>query len=223
MPKPEIFALAVDDDFLAYLGETGVLGYVWDVAVHVSVDLYLLDYLTPVSLKSAVHVVQLEAGHLAGGEVVYLRWYVLGEGVVVADLLPSGHQVVAVLLNHTIQLGYLVRTVLEVCVHGDDHISGGLAEACLEGCRLAVVAAETVGADMGIDGGELLYRLPGAVIAAVVYHQCLVFDAGYGRACDGTVYPLRQFAEGLVLVVEGNYYRKVHVFILRCRNSRMCC
>ena len=61
------------------------------LAVHVSVDLYLLDHLTPVSLQAAVHVVQLQAGHLAGGEVVYLRGNVLGEGVVVADFLPSGY------------------------------------------------------------------------------------------------------------------------------------
>ena len=87
LPKPE----RNHDDFLAYLGETGVLGYVGDITVHVSVDFYLLDHLTPVSLQAAVHVVQLQAGHLAGGEVVYLRRYVLGEGVVVADLLPSGY------------------------------------------------------------------------------------------------------------------------------------
>ena len=60
-----------NDDFLAYPGETGVLGYVGDVAVHVPVDLYLLDHLTPVSLQAAVHVVQLQPGDLAGGEVVY--------------------------------------------------------------------------------------------------------------------------------------------------------
>ena len=218
-----VFALAVDDDFLAYPGESGVLGYVGDVAVHVPVDLYLFDHLTPVGLKTAVHVVQLQAGYLAGGEVVYLRGYVLGEGVVVADFLPAGHQVVAVLAYHAVELRNLVRAVLQVRVHGDDHVSGGLAEACLEGCRLAVVAAEAVGADMRIDSVEFLYRLPGAVVAAVVYHQYLVFDAGYGRACDGPVYPLRQLAEGLVLVVEGNYYRKVHGVILRCLDIRMCC
>ena len=111
-----------------------------------------------------------------------------------ADFLPAGHQVVAVLAYHTVQFGYLVRAVLKVGVHGDDHVSGGFTEAGLKGSGLAVVAAEAVGSYVRIDGRQLLYCLPGTVVASIIYHQHFIFDAGYVGLRDCAVYPLGQLA-----------------------------
>ena len=150
----------VHHHFFTDAGESCILGDVGDVAVHVTVDLDFLHHFAAVGLKAAVHVVKLEAGDLAGGEIVYLRRDVFGKRVVVTDLLPAGDEVVAVFTDHAVELRYLVRAVLQVCVHGDDHISGGFAETGLESGGLAVVAAEAVGTDVWIDIGELFDCIP---------------------------------------------------------------
>ena len=70
-------------------GVAGVLGKIWDVAVHFTIDLYVLDHLLAVGLESAVHVMQPDAGDAAGGRVVELGRKVLGQGVVLSFLLPA--------------------------------------------------------------------------------------------------------------------------------------
>ena len=76
---------------LADLGKPGVLGKIGDIAVHFPVDFHVLHNIFPIGLEAAVHVVQLDAGDAAGGSVVELRGQVLGDGIVLAVLLPSGN------------------------------------------------------------------------------------------------------------------------------------
>ena len=57
---------------LTNLGEACVLCKVRDVAVHLTVNLYVLYNLVAICLEAAVHVVELYAGDFAGRPVVKL-------------------------------------------------------------------------------------------------------------------------------------------------------
>ena len=66
-----VFALAVYHHLFTYFGKPCIFCDVGDVAVHVTVDFDFFHYVASVGFESAVHVVQLQPGDLAGGEVVY--------------------------------------------------------------------------------------------------------------------------------------------------------
>ena len=158
------------DGLLTDLGVAGVLREIGDIAVHLAIDLDALHDLFLVGLQTAVHVVQLDAGDLAGGPVVELGREVLGELVVLAVLLPAAHDVVAVLLDHLVKLRDLVGGVLEVGVHGDDHVALGLLESAVERGGFAVVAAELDAVHGGVGLGEFGDAVPRTVVAAVIHH-----------------------------------------------------
>ena len=77
--------------------------------------------------------------------------------------------------NHPIEFGYFVGTVLQIGVHGDDDITGGLFKPDEEGGGLAVIPAEL---DSFYRVGVLLFQrldyLPGGVGTAVVDEQDFV-------------------------------------------------
>ena len=54
-----VFAGLMLDYFLAYARESGLLGEVWYVAVHVAVDLDVLHHFAAVCLEAAVEVVEV--------------------------------------------------------------------------------------------------------------------------------------------------------------------
>ena len=95
-------SLAVLHHFLAYLGESGVLSQIRDITVHLAEDLDVLHYLQTVGFQSAVHVVQLNAGHSARRCVEELGRQVLGQFVVISFLLPSAYQIIPLFLDHTV-------------------------------------------------------------------------------------------------------------------------
>ncbi len=111
----------------ANLVEAGVLGQIWYVAMHLAVHLDVLHYLLAVSLQSAVEVMQImNAAHLAGRSVEQLGGYGLRERVALLTvLLVSRHEVVAFVRNHVVESRNLVGRVLQVSVHGDDHVALG--------------------------------------------------------------------------------------------------
>ena len=129
---------------LADACEACILGQIRDVAVHLAIDFDVLDDLFPIGFQSAVEVVQvMYATHLAGGSVEELGGNRLRERVAFAAVhLVSAHQVISVLRNHAIELGYLVGRILQVGIHCDDDVALCSAEAAIEGGALAVVAAE---------------------------------------------------------------------------------
>ena len=142
--------------------------------MHVTIDLDVLDDLVAVGLEAAVEVVEVvDAADLAGGGVEQLGGDGLRQGVV-ALLFVARHEVVAVAGDHAVELGNLVGRVLEVGVHGDDHVALGACEAGVEGGRLAVVAAECDSFYGGIFGGEALDYVPRRVGGAVVDENDLV-------------------------------------------------
>ena len=81
----------------------------------------------------------------------------------------------------------LVGRVLEVVVHGDDEVAGGLAEAGEVGVVLAVVAQEVEGHDVRGGARAVGDHLPAAVLAAVVDQDQLVAQAGVLEDLDDPV------------------------------------
>ncbi len=107
----------------AYLAEAGIFGQVRDIPVHLTIHLDVLDYVTAVGLQPAVEVMQVVyARNRAGGGVEQLGRDSFRQRVV-AFLLPARYQVVSVLGDHAVQFRNFVGTVLEVGIHGDDHIT----------------------------------------------------------------------------------------------------
>ena len=199
------------DHLLAYLVIPGILGQVGYIAVHVAVDLDILHHLLLVGLQSAVEVVQIpDARHLAGRGVEELGGYGFGERVV-AFLLPPRYQVVAVDRNHAIEFGDFVGAVLQVGIHGDDHIALGPQETGIERRRLAVVAAELHPLDAGVLLAQRLDDLPRVVGTAVVDKPDLVCKLVGGH------YPLDprcQLGQRFGLVIQRYDYRNIHIPIV---------
>ncbi len=56
--------------FFAYLGKACILGKIWDVTMHLTIYLDVLDYVAAISLQSAVEVMQIVyAAYLAGSSI----------------------------------------------------------------------------------------------------------------------------------------------------------
>ena len=171
-----VFASLVMNHLLAYLLKSRILCQIRHIAVHIAVYLDVLHHLVAIGFQAAVEVVQIVyAAHLAGGGIEEFGGNCLRQRVV-ALLFPPRHQVVAVLGNHTIQFGYFVRTVLQVCIHGYHHIALHALEAGVERRTLAVVASEAHSLHCRILGTELLYHFPRIVGAAVVDKQHFITE-----------------------------------------------
>ena len=195
------------DGLLADLAVAGVLGEVGDVAVHFAVHLDAFHHFLLVGLQAAVHVVELDAGDLAGRPVVELGRKVLRELVVLAVLFPAGDDVVALFRDHPVQFRDFVRGVLQVRVHRDDDVALRGREALVEGGGLAVVAAE----GDAVDGGVLLRQgedgVPGTVGGTVVHHQDFIGPSvRFHHPAD----PSGELGQGFGFVIEGYDDRDIH-------------
>ena len=80
----------------------------------------------------------------------------------------GGHQVVAVLGNHPVEFGDFIRTVLEVGVHRDDHISFSFAEATVQSRRFAIIPAKLDAFHIRRLGTQLFDDFPRTVGASVI-------------------------------------------------------
>ena len=188
---------------LSDLREACVLGQIRDVAVHFPVDFDVLDHLAAVGLETAVHVVELDARDLAGGSVEKLGRKILGELVVLTVLLPAGHHVVAFLRDFLVQAGDLVGGVLQVGVHGDDHVALRLVETAVQRSGFAVVAPEADAVHQRIGRRKALDNLPGGIGAAVVDHYYLV---GIAFGEHDPLNPGFELGKGFRFVEQGNDY-----------------
>lgn len=61
---------------------------------------------------------------------------------VVTFLLVATDKVVTILLNHPIRLWNLIGRVLQISIHGDDHISLCFLETTIKGRALTIVTTE---------------------------------------------------------------------------------
>ena len=71
---------------------------------------------------------EMNARHTAGYCIEKLGRNIFCKGIVVAFLFPAAYQVVTVFDDHFTETGYFIRTILQVCIHGDDYIAGGGTE-----------------------------------------------------------------------------------------------
>lgn len=55
---------------------------------------------------------------------------------------PAGYQIVPVFGDHPVKFGYLIRAVLQIGVHGNDHVTFSPLESAMQSRRLTVVATE---------------------------------------------------------------------------------
>ena len=187
------------------------LRHVGEVAVHVVIDLYVFHHLILVTLESTIEVVQRDAGEESHRGIEELRGTGLGERVIPL-LLPPTHHVVVLLTDHPIELGDLIRRVLQVGIHRDDDGAGSALKSCLQTGRLPVVASKANRPDMRILRMQPLDDLPGAIGTSIVDKDDLIRDP---HLRDDTGDPLVQLGEGLLLIVERDDDRQVYgVFLL---------
>ena len=98
---------------LANAVETGVLGQIGNVTVHLTVNLDVLHHFAAISLQAAVEIVQvMDARDLTRRGVEELRGKGLGERVV-AFLLVTRYKVVMIFHDHLVETGDLVGRVLQ--------------------------------------------------------------------------------------------------------------
>ena len=97
--------------FFANLGESCVLGKIWNVAVHLAIYLDVLHHVAAIGLQSAVEVVQVvDAAHLACRGIEELGRDGLAQRVtLLAVLLVAGNQVVTFLGNHLVESRNFIR------------------------------------------------------------------------------------------------------------------
>ena len=184
--------------FLTDLAKSGNLGQIGNIAVHVAIDLDVLDHIAAIGLQAAVEVVQVvDTAHTPGCGVEQLGGQRLGQWVI-AFLFPATHQVIALLSDHAIQFGNLVGAVLQVGIHGDDHIALGAHESRVQCRRFAIVAAKAHPLDSGVLGMQLFDHLPRAVGAAVIDHEHLI---GVAMLLHHTFDPCRQLGQRLSLII----------------------
>ena len=99
-----VLASLVVHNLLANLVEASVLGEIRDVAVHLAIDLNVLDDVLAIGFQAAVEVVEvLDAAHLACRGVEELGGNGFRERVALPAVhLIAAHQIVSVLCNHTV-------------------------------------------------------------------------------------------------------------------------
>ena len=172
-----ILARLVLDLLLADAGETSNLGQIGDIAVHVAIDLDVLDHLAAIGLEAAVEVVQVvDTADASCRGVEELGGDGLAERVV-AFFLPAADEVITVLGDHAVKLGDLVGTVLQVGIHRDDDVAAGIGKTGVQSRGLAIVAAEGDALHPRVLVVQPPDDLPRVVGAAVVDEQHLVGEA----------------------------------------------
>ena len=118
----------------------GILRQVGDIAVHVAIHFDMLHHLTAICLQATVEVVEvLDSRHAPCCGVEELGGDSLRQRVI-ALLLPSRHQVVAIFGDHPIELRDLIGGVLKVGIHRDHYISLGARKTGVQRRRFAIIA-----------------------------------------------------------------------------------
>src|SRR5580658_11184650 len=137
-----------------------------DEAVHLAVERNVLDDLAAVGLEGGAEVVDVDAGELRHHPVGNERGNTAEHEVVGTLGAPSADDVVA-LFELGEEARNLAGVVLQVAVHGDDELAGGVVEAGGERRGLPEVAAKLYDKDSRIDRSDLLEQPVGAVARAV--------------------------------------------------------
>ena len=133
-----------------------------DEAVHLAIERDVLDDLAAIGLEGGAKVVNIDAGELCHEPIGAARGDAAHDEVVNAFLAPSGDDVVA-LFELFDEGGDVVRVVLQVAVHGEDELAGGMIETGGQRRGLAEVAAQLDDEDAAVYRGNLFEEFVGAV------------------------------------------------------------
>ena len=185
---------------LSYLVKTGILCEIRNIAVHLTIHLYVLHYITAISLQSAIEIMQImNTAHLACRSIKQFRRYSLRQRVsLLSVLLIAGNEVITVLLYHSIQFRNLVRRILQIRIHRYHHISLCLLETTEERRTLSVVAAELYSFHFRMIFSQFLYHVPGIVRRAVVHEDNFKCET---LALHNTLNPSIQLWQRLILII----------------------
>src|SRR4051812_46992168 len=143
-----------------------------DEAVHLAVEGNVLDHFAAIGLERGAEVVDVDAGEFGHQPVGAARGKAAHDKVVDALLAPAGNHVVA-LFEFLEEVGDLVGVVLQVAVHGEDVLAGGMIEAGGQCRSLSEVAAQLDDENPAVHRRDLFEKLVGAVAGAVVYQDQL--------------------------------------------------
>lgn len=206
-----VFAGLMVHHLLADACKTRILGKIRNIAVHLAINLDVFNHILAISLQTAVEIMQIrDTAHLARRGIEKLCRNRFRQRVV-ALLLPSRHKVVAILHNHPIKLRNLVRAVLKVGVHSNNHIALGAFESHVKRRRLAIVATETNSLHSRTLCLQVVDNLPRSVSRAIVDKNNLIREpVGFHHAFN----PRLQFRQRFRLVIQRNYNRYIHKFFL---------
>ena len=144
--------------------------------MHLAVEPDTLDHFAAVGFERAAVIVEWDAGGTAHQPVGDHGGHTAREVGVVTVLAPTA--------DHVVALGHLVqqerdadRVVLQVGVHGDDHIAARVVETGGEGRSLSEIAPEGDDAPARIAAVDLAQPRQAAIRAAVVDDDHLVGPA----------------------------------------------
>ena len=137
-----VFTCLMLHHLLTDLVKTCILGQIGNITMHLTIYLDILHHRFAIGLQTAVEVMQVfDTAHLTGCSVEEFRRQCFRDGIV-AFLLITTYQIITLFLDHSIEFWYLVRRILKVCIHRDNHITLCLFETTIERRTLAVVPAE---------------------------------------------------------------------------------
>src|SRR5690606_32251221 len=122
----------------------------------------ILGHFPAIRLEPAVEIVELHAGRLANRPVKDLAGECLAERILAA-LLPAGDEVVS-FSQKLKEFWNFVRIVLQVAIHGDNHIATCGCESMTEALSLPEVAAIAQANHTPVFGVEFLDDFPAAIL-----------------------------------------------------------
>ena len=176
-----------------------------DETVHLAIQGQSFGQVAAQSPQGTAHVQKSYAGDLANQPVADPRRNLTQEEMVLTAG-PQAQDGIVTLLQLVQQTSDVGRVVLEVAVHGDQHLAARPVNAGLQGRRLAEVAPQPDHLDPGVRGRQLLQNGKGTVHTAVVHEDDLV---GYREGIDGPADALMQRLYVLPLVLDRNDHRQL--------------
>src|SRR5690606_27596655 len=156
--------------------KTGPFSNYGYIAVHFAINLNAFYHLLSVGFQSTIEIVEIPySGHAAGNRIEKFggdsfTWWV------VPLLFPTGDQIDVLLRDLSVQFGNLIRTILEVGIHGNNDVSLRSGESYIKCGRLAVIATEFDGTNLWVHRFQPFYDLPGVVRTAVIDKNHLVAE-----------------------------------------------
>ena len=185
---------------LTNLIKAGILRQIRNITMHLTIHLDILHHRLAIGFQTAVEVVQvLDTAHLPCCGIEEFR----GQGLrqrVVTFLLIAAHKVITLFLDHLIESGDLIRRILQIGIHRDDHVTLCLFKATIERRTLAVVSAELDALHhIRILLVQFTDNLPRAVRRTVVDENHLITES---ILLHHPLYPLVEFWYRLLFIIK---------------------